>query len=84
LLVTLARQADWRRTVIDSRWRRLVKAGASRGFFEINASWTLKTMTKKLKVKDEKLRRLHVLGRWRVLCTGLLQKYPDEPERRQD
>ena len=77
MLVTLSRQAEWRSTVIDSRWRKLVKKGASRGFFEINASYTIKTMKKKLIAKNEKLRKLHALGRWRILCSGMLQKYPD-------
>ena len=58
--------------MIDSRWRKLVKAGASRGLFEINATFTIKTMKKKLIAKDTKLRKLHALGRWRILCNRLL------------
>ena len=83
LLVTLSRQRDWRSTVVDSRWRRLVKAGANRGFFTINMDKTLKGIKKKLTTANAKVRTLNVLGRWRILCTGLLQSYPDgRPARR--
>lgn len=76
-LVTLSRQAHWRSTVVDARWRRLVKAGANRRFFSINMDRTLKGIKKKLTTANAKVRTLHVLGRWRILCDGLLRSYPD-------
>ena len=64
--------------MVDSRWRKLVKKGASRGFFDLNTNFTIKNMKKKLTAKNEKLRKLKMFGRWRILCNGLLQRYPDE------
>lgn len=76
-LVTLSRKREWRSAVVDSRWRRLAKAGARRGFFTINIEKTLKGIRKKLTTANAKVKTLTVLGRWRTLCNGLLQKYPE-------
>jgi len=54
-----------------------VKAGANRGFFTIGFEKTLKGIKKKLTTANAKVKTLHVLGRWRILCTGLQRRYPD-------
>ena len=77
LLVTLSRKREWRSAVIDSRWRRLAKAGARRGFYTISIEKTIKGIKKKLSTANAKVKTLTVLGRWRTLCNGLLQKYQD-------
>ena len=55
-----------------------MKKGASRGFFSLPLDRTIKGMRKKLTAKNEKLRTLKILGRWRVLCNGILQMNPDD------
>ena len=55
----------------------MVKAGANRNHFTINFDKTLKTMKKKLTTANAKVKTLKVLGRWRILCTGLLKAHPD-------
>lgn len=50
----------------------MVKAGANRGLFSINFDKYLKGMKKKLTAANVKVRTLKILGRWRILCNGLL------------
>ena len=74
------RLAGYRRSMVAQRWRKLVKVGAARGFYQINTTATLKRMNKTLGSKNNKLRQLEIFGRWRVLYNGLLQ--PGQPKKK--